>query len=189
MNIDNTAATICLQRLCDGDSAAASDLFPLVYDELRAVAGAIFQRERANHTLQPTALINEVYLRLVDQSQARWNGRAHFVAVAARAMRNLLIDHARRSQAQKRRRPDDPGSSDIFASPDADPLDVLGIHEALEALSALNERQAKIVELRFFGGLETDEIAALLDVSPRTVKGEWRMARAWLQRRLDATRE
>ena len=185
INVSNPEATLCLNRLCEGDSQAASQLFPLVYDELRAVASAIFRRERANHTLQPTAVVNEVFLRLVDQSQARWNGRAHFVAVAARAMRNILIDHARRHGAQKRQPPGAALSAGGLDDSNLGSLDILAIHEALEALGALNERQAKIVELRFFGGLDVDDIASLLDVSARTVKGEWRMARAWLQQQLE----
>jgi RNA polymerase sigma-70 factor (ECF subfamily) len=187
MGATQDTTTACLARLCDGDSRAAEELFPLVYDDLRAVAGAIFRRERMNHTLQPTAVVNEAYLRLIDQSRPRWNSRAHFCAVAARAMRHILIDYARRQQAGKRRAPRD-GAPAIIESGDFDGLDVLAIHEALEALAALNERQARIVEMRFFGGMDIDEIASLLGVSPRTVKGEWRLARAWLQCRLDSDR-
>lgn len=187
--VPNLDATVCLNRLCEGDSQAAADLFPLVYDELRALASAIFRRERVDHTLQPTAVVNELFLKLVDQSQVRWNGRAHFVAVAAVAIRNILIDHARRRNALKRRAQE---RVDVDSSVEAGVLredDVISIHEALQRLAGLNQRQARIVELRFFGGQSIEEIAEVLGVSPRTVKGEWRMARAWLQCTLDEDRE
>ena len=174
-----------------GDDEAAARLFPMVYDELRRRAAAALKGERTDHTLQPTALVHEAFLRLADLPDRQWQDRAHFVAVAARAMRRILVDHARARKAVKR------GSGEIRVSledidvPAGDGVDVdlVTLDEALDGLALLDERQARIVELRFFGGLTVDETAALIDVSTRTVKREWQMARAWLRRelaRLDA---
>jgi RNA polymerase sigma-70 factor (ECF subfamily) len=179
-------ATEILKNLSDGRPDAAEQLFPLVYDELRALAARCLRRERADHTLQPTALVHEAYLKLVDQAAVAGKGREHFVGIAARAMRQVLVDHARRHSAAKRgggRRRIMLDSS--VASEKQDPVDLLALDEALERLSALDERQGRIVELRFFGGLTTKEAAELLGVSLSTVEADWRMARAWLHRALE----
>lgn len=168
------------------DDDAAARLFPMVYDELRRLAASALKGERADHTLQPTALVHEAFLRLADLPDRQWQDRAHFVAVAARAMRRILVDHARARNAVKR------GSGEIRVSlEDVDvpagegaDVDLVTLDEALSTLAALDERQARIVELRFFGGLTVDETAVLIDLSTRTVKREWQMARAWLRREL-----
>jgi len=178
--------TTHLTRLSEGDRAAAGDLMPLVYDELRRIAAAHLSRERTNHTLQPTALANEAYLKLVDQHRAQWKDRAHFLAVAAEAIRRILIDHARTHRAAKRGHGEHrltlSFASDV-PGPTTD-VDLLALEDALEKLAQLSPRQAKVVEMRFFAGLDVEQTAEALDVSPRTVKGDWRVARAWLQQEL-----
>jgi RNA polymerase sigma-70 factor, ECF subfamily len=167
-----------------GDPAAHESLARAVYGELRTLASAYLRRERENHTLQPTALVHEAYLRLMGQASVSWQNRAHFFGIAAQVMRRLLVDHARRHQAQRR----DGGQAITL---DADVLgaetaaqDVLGVHEALERLALLDPRQARLVELRFFVGLTIDECAAVLEISPATVSREWALARAWLHHEL-----
>jgi RNA polymerase sigma-70 factor (ECF subfamily) len=182
---DTLAITQHLTRLVEGDSSAAAALMPLVYDELRALAASYLRRERPDHTLQPTALVHEAFLKLVDQRRAAWKDRAHFFAVAAQALRRVLIDHARRKMAAKRVPPagsmaiEDPGSDA------ADPLNLLALDEALEQLAQRSARQARVVELRFFGGMSVEEAAEVLGVAAPTVKADWRVARAWLQRELE----
>lgn len=186
----NADITTHLNRVSGGDSSSISNLLPLIYDELRRIAAAHLARERVNHTLQPTALAHEAYLKLVDQSRAQWNDRAHFLAIAAEAIRRILIDHARLRQAAKR------GGgqrltlilADDQASSHHD-VDLIELEDALERLGQLSARQAKVVELRFFAGLEVTETAEVLGVSPRTVKGDWRIARAWLARELGRASE
>lgn len=175
-----------LQEVAAGDSGAAARLFPIVYDELRHLAAAVLRRERPSHTLQPTALVHEAFLRLVGVKAANVQDRSHFIAIAARAMRRVLVDHARSRAALKR----GVGESrlciddvDVAASPGSD-VDLVGLDQALERLAALDERQARIVELRFFGGLTVEETAAVIAASERTVKRDWQMARAWLRREL-----
>ncbi|HUF80387.1 MAG TPA: ECF-type sigma factor [Burkholderiales bacterium] len=165
-----------------GDQGAVDDLFRLVYDELRVLAGRHLRRRRPGDTLGPTALVHEVYLRFAQRSSPDLVDRHHFVALAARAMRMVIVDHWRRKQSQKRG-PQAPGSAspEDVAAPDAlPPIDVLALDEALRSLSELDARQAQVVELRFFGGLTLDEIAAMFGVSERTVKREWQQARAFL---------
>jgi len=174
-----------LQRLRAGDRAAAGDLLPLVYDELRALAGSFFKQERPNHTLQPTALVHEAYLKLVNQTDADWQNRAHFMAVAAQAIRRILIDHARKNKAAKRSAPTHISIDLASDHPQETEADVEALEVAMQKLAALNERQARVVEMRFFAGMTVEEVAAVLDVSPGTVKGDWRLARAWLQRELE----
>ncbi|MCG8404088.1 MAG: ECF-type sigma factor [Phycisphaerales bacterium] len=176
--------TRVLARLSDGDSSAAAELMPLVYEELRGRAAAYLRRERPDHTLEPTALVHEAYLKLVHQSEAQWKNRAHFLAVAAEAMRRILVDHARRHQAAKRG--SDQRMTVIPASEVADrsPVDLIELDDALKHLAALDERQCRVVELRFFGNMTIEEVAHVLEVSPRTVTGDWLVARAWLQRQL-----
>ena len=170
-----------------GDSRALDRLVPLVYAELRRVAARQLRHERDGHSLQPTALVHEAYLRLVDQRQVHWQNRAHFFAVSAQVMRRILVDHARRRKAAKRG--DDvervPLAQDI-AAPASDAISVLALDRALERLAAVDPALARIVELRAFGGLTVDEAALVLKVSPSTAKRDWRTARAWLVRELGA---
>jgi len=190
MSQSATQANVHLTRLSGGDSSAVSDLMPLVYDELRRIAASHMTRERPNHTLQPTALAHEAYLKLIDQTRAQWKDRAHFLALAAEAIRRILIDHARLHRAAKR----GGGGQRLtlnFAGELSEPsteVDLVELEEALQRLAELNHRQAKVVELRFFAGLSVEETAEALSVSPRTVKGDWRVARAWLQRELQEPR-
>jgi RNA polymerase sigma factor (TIGR02999 family) len=169
----------------NGNKNALDELIPIVYDELRAIAARHMRRERAEHTLEPTALVNEAYFRLVDQTRAEWNGRSHFLAVASQAMRRLLIDHARGRGREKRGgelyRVDLDDALERAATFDSE---ILAVHEALERLAKLDERQAKVVELRYFGGLAADEVAETLGLSKRTVEAEWTHAKAWLLREL-----
>jgi RNA polymerase sigma factor (TIGR02999 family) len=174
-------ATDLLLRAHDGDTVAVSAIFPLIYDELRRLAHRQLQRESEGHTLSTTALVHEAYLRLIDQTRVEWQGRAHFMAIAATAMRRILIDRARRHLSDKRggqlrRVPLE--TVDLGAEDRADVL--LALDEALERLRALNERQARIVECRFFGGLTEEETAEALGVGLRTVKRDWAKARSWL---------
>jgi RNA polymerase sigma-70 factor (ECF subfamily) len=173
-----------------GDSTAASRLMTLVYEELRGVAGGYLRGQRAGHTLQPTALVHEAFLKLTDKTNPRWNDRAHFFALAARAMRQILIDHARGKDAAKRGGGGGEGAwrrvtLDVAVAPSGHTdIDVLALDESLETLARLDPRQAQIVEMRFFGGLTVQEAADVLGVSVPTVELDWRMARAWLSRRL-----
>jgi RNA polymerase sigma factor (TIGR02999 family) len=177
--------TLVLEQMRKGDKGAADKLLPLVYDEFRALARHYLAQERANHTLQPTALVHEAYMKLVDQTRVDWQGRSHFFAVAAQAMRRILVDHARSRQRDKRGggRARVVLDEAVALSPQKDE-DVLALDEALERLAALDPRQAKVVELRFFGGLSVEEVAEALKVSKRTVEGDWTFARAWLSREL-----
>lgn len=185
-NKDPNQVTQILGEMVAGDDSAASRLLPLVYEELRAVAGNLMSAERANHTLQPTALVHEAYIRLAGAGATEWKGRAHFMAVAARAMRRLLINHARDRRAAKRGGGDwsQVTLDEAVALAEERVVDVLVLEEALERLAELSERQAKLVELRFFGGLTLEESAEILGVGLTTVKGEWRIARAWLAQEL-----
>lgn len=168
-----------------GDRAALDKLVPLVYAELRRLAGRQLQRERPDHTLQPTALVHEAYLRLVDERGLHVHGRAHFLAIAARVMREILVDHARRRGRAKRGGGEPKLALDSAAVPtDPQPVDVIALDEALTRLSVVDPQQSRIVELRFFGGLTIEETAGVLEVSPATIKREWGMAKAWLYREL-----
>ena len=170
-----------------GDQTALERLMPLVYEELRRLARNYLRRERQGHTLQPTALVNEAYLRLVDQRNANWQNRAQFYGIAAQLMRRILVDHARLKHAEKRggskqERLSITGAHDLSTKPD---LDVLALHEALEELATVDPQQARIVELKFFGGLSIEETAVVMDLGHATVERDWKMARAWLRRQLD----
>lgn len=187
MDMHHSAQTTqILLAACNGDGSAADQLLPLVYDELHDLAEHFMSHERTDHTLQATALVNEAYMRLIDQTQVNWQGRAHFCAVASEMIRRILVDHARKRSTVKRgggtRRVD---LTDIVDLSEQTGVDLLGLDEALQELRDLHERQARVVELRFFGGLNVKETAAVLEVSTRTVKGDWRLARAWLQERLN----
>jgi RNA polymerase sigma factor (TIGR02999 family) len=157
---------------------------PLVYDELRALAESYLRRERPDHTLQATALVHEAYMRLVKQEEVEWQNRAHFFAVAAQAIRRILVDHARGHQSGKRGGDRKRVRLDEDLTVPEPDLDLLALDEALQELAHLHERQARIVELRFFGGLSLKEVAEYLGLSPRTIDGDWHMARAWLRCKL-----
>ncbi len=175
------AVTKLLAEACDGSAEALNRLMSVLYEELHARAVAFMQRERADHTLQATALVHEAYLRLVDQNQVRWKDREHFLAIAATMMRRVLINHARDRAALKREGAvrKEPLRDDA-ASQEASGVDLIALDEALRNLTAANERLGRIVEMRFFGGMSIEEIAAVLDVDPRTVKRGWRAARTIL---------
>jgi RNA polymerase sigma factor (TIGR02999 family) len=176
--------TRMLRAIADGDDSAAEKLFPVVYDELRALATRQFRRERAGHTLQPTALVNQAYLALVGQERVNYRARTHFFATAAKVMRQLLVDHARSKHRGKR------GGGKVRVPLREDQLtiekdgDILAVEEALETLEKIDPRQAAIVELRFYGGLTVEEVAVALGISKRTVEAEWTMVRAWLRKEL-----
>ena len=169
-----------------GDRSGTDDLLSAVYAQLHRQAAAAMRRENEGHTLQPTALVNEAWMRLVDQREVDWQNRAQFFGIAARVMRRVLIDHARERQAEKRGGGVIPLTlSGVDAAPSSDAsIDVCALHEALDRLAVLDPDQARIVELRYFGGLSIDETAALMECSPRTIKREWATARAWLKREL-----
>jgi len=171
-----------------GDRAALDALLPAVYEELRRLARLAMRRESAGHTLQPTALVGEAYLRLVDQRQVRWQNRAQFFGVAARLMRRILVDHARARRAAKRGGADRQhvtlADVDVGAAPGVPALDVLALHDALARLGAMDPELERLVECRYFGGLTVEETAEALGVSPATVKRQWAVARAWLRRAL-----
>jgi len=174
-----------LLRWSDGDSLAREKLMPLVYNELRRLARKYLRHERANHTLQPTALVNEAYLRLVDQHSVLWQNRAQFFGLAAKLMRNILVDHARSREAAKRGGQHYSVSvSELDRVSKSSEVDLVVLHEALERLAAYDSQKSRIVELRFFGGLTIEETAEVLDISHATVERDWKMARAWLRREL-----
>ena len=165
-------------------------LAPLVYQELHRIAGRLMARERPNHTLQPTALINEVYVRLVETEQANWNDRAHFFALCARAMRRILVDHARSRRSSKR------GGGDIcialkegLVSGQPPDRNLLELDNALKQLAELDPRKSQVIELRFFGGLSLEETAEALNISPKTVERDWKMAKLWLLRELSGEKD
>jgi RNA polymerase sigma factor (TIGR02999 family) len=169
-----------------GDRGALDELMPLVYDELRKLAKNYMRGQRHGHTLQTTALVNEAYLRLVDSSQVKWQNRTHFFAISAQLMRRVLVDFARAKNSLKR------GGGRVQVTldekievPAEKPIDLVALDEALQKLAEMSERQAKIVELRYFGGLSEEEIAETLKVSTRTVRREWNIAKAWLFRELN----
>src|SRR5436309_1491506 len=177
--------TQLLQQWSHGDNAAVVELTPLVYDELRRLAHHFMEGQRPNHTLQTTALVNEAYLRLADQTNPNWQSRAHFFAVAARAMRQILVSYARSNRAQKR------GGGAVrieldeavILSPEQS-KEIVDLDEALERLATLDSRKAQVVELKFYGGLNYDEIAEVLKIARRTARRDWEFARIWLYREL-----
>jgi RNA polymerase sigma factor (TIGR02999 family) len=178
--------TRLLMNWSEGDRNALEELTPLVYDELRKLARRYLRRERPDHSLQGTALVHEAYLRLIDQRDVHWQNRAHFYGIAAQLIRRILVDHARGQHAEKR------GGNAIKLSLDdalasagqQRDLDLVALDDALNTLAALDERQSRIVELRFFAGLSVEEAAEVLHISPATVKREWATARAFLRREM-----
>jgi RNA polymerase sigma-70 factor, ECF subfamily len=184
MGVDQGEVTLLLRAMQGGDPTASEKLLPLVYNELHRLAKSYMRRERPNHTLQPTALINETYLRLTGDT-INWQNRAHFVGVAANIMRRVLVDHARAHKAGIR-------GGDLqrvefeegIAISKERSNEMLQLDDALNKLEEVNPRQAKVVELRYFGGLSVEEIAAILNIGPRTVEREWASARVWLFERI-----
>jgi RNA polymerase sigma-70 factor (ECF subfamily) len=186
-SVSQQRVTELLARWSDGDDAAFGELTPLVYEELRRLAHRHMGGERSDHTLQTTALVNEAYLRLADQTSPRWQNRAHFFAMAARAMRRILVSYARGQRSQKR------GGGAFKMDLDEVALiapeesrEIVDLHEALEQLSTLDSRKAQVVELKYFGGLSYDEIAEVLKISPITARRDWEFAKLWLYTELHA---
>jgi len=177
--------TQLLETFEPGDRHAEEQLFADVYSELRALAARYLHRERKSHTLQPTALVHEAYLKLVGQTRVDWQGRAHFLAIAAHVMRQILVDHARRHRAARRggNRHRIALDDNLVIEPDRN-VDLLAIEDALTKLTKLDPRQAQMIELRFFGGLSIAEVAKVTGISKRSVEREWTMIRAWLRREL-----
>ncbi len=177
--------TSLLQAWGDGDRAALDVLMPVVYAELHRLAGAHLRRERPDHTLQATALVNEAYLKLVDQHRVQWQNRAHFFGTAAQIMRRILVDHARQQGTAKR----GGGATRVeldeaLGAAEQRDIDLLALDAALERLARLDARQSQVVVLRFFGGLGIDEVAEVMNLSPSTVNREWKIAKIWLRREL-----
>ncbi len=187
---DTTEVTQLLLAWRAGDAGALDRLIPLIHAELHRIASGFMRRERVDHTLQTSALVNEAYLRLIDAQQVEWQNRAHFFALSASLMRRVLVDFARERQARKRG-----GSLEQVTIDEAMALelgsreDIVAVDEALTALAAVDERKSKVVELRFFGGLTEAEIAEALQVSPETVRRDWRLAKAWLLKFLSGERD
>jgi RNA polymerase sigma-70 factor (ECF subfamily) len=178
---DTENITQLLIEVTNRNSAAVDVLLPLIYDELRKLAANYLRRERSDHTLEPTALVHEAYLRMVDQTQVNWQNRAHFFGVAAQMMRRILVDHARAHNAEKRGQDFQKLSLDENVDKSVErSSELIALDDALRALAEMDEQKGRIVELRFFGGLSIDETAEVLGVSAPTVKRQWRMAKAWL---------
>jgi RNA polymerase sigma factor (TIGR02999 family) len=188
-NASGQEITQLLTAWRSGDDAALERLVPLVYPELRRIAGNFMRRHKPGHSLQATALINEAYLRLVDSAKVDWQGRTHFFAVSARIMRHILVDAARRRNSQKR------GGQQVYVTlddnvdaPAEDQTDLISLDEALTRLAQMSPRQGQVVELRYFGGLTEEQVAETLKISERTVRRDWNLARTWLYRELKNTR-
>ena len=179
-NPEPAEITQLLQRVSGGDSIAASELLPLIYEELRGRAGAYFRGQPANHTLQPTALVHEAYVKLMNAADTDWKNRAHFSGVAARAMRQILTDHARRRANRKRIGEEHADITQMQTPSHHHAVDVLAVDEVLTKLSSLSDQRAQLVELRFYGGLTMEEAAEVMNTSLSTVEREWRRVRAWL---------
>ncbi|MCA9286113.1 MAG: sigma-70 family RNA polymerase sigma factor [Phycisphaerales bacterium] len=192
MSMDPHEMTLLLHGASNGDREAANRLVQLVYDQLRALAGSFAGGHSANHTLQPTALVHEAFVKLVQSPSANYNDRGHFFAVAATAMRQILADHARRKRTAKRggdatlQQPTNWDRADLASPAREEPreVDVVALDDLLAELARVDERRYRVVELRYFGGLEVEQVARLLDVSKSTVEADWRAARAWLAMRL-----
>jgi RNA polymerase sigma factor (TIGR02999 family) len=180
---DQTGITQLLIAWGDGEREALDQLVPLVYDDLRRLAAGYMGRETPGHALQPTALVHEAYVRLIDQRRVQWRNRAHFFGVAANMMRRILVDDARKRRAEKRGGAAERVTltGDDIAAPEQHDIDVLALHEALERLASFDPQQERIVELRYFGGLTIEETAEVIGMSPATIVREWTIAKAWLR--------
>jgi RNA polymerase sigma-70 factor (ECF subfamily) len=190
MQSSSANVTVLLKQISSGNQDAIAELVPLLYGELRKMASGYLQRERPGHTLQPTALVHEAYLRLVDQKAVEWQNRSHFFGVAAQQMRRILVDYARAHHAAKRGGPLPKLSLDeSLAIPEERSGDLLELDEALTVLASMDPQQVRIIELRFFAGLTVEETADLLKISPATVKREWTTAKAWLAREIQHNRD
>lgn len=174
--------TQLLIELTDGNKEAVNEILPLIYTELRKLAGGYLRKERGSHTLQPTALVHEAYMKLIDQRQIKWQNRAHFFGIAAQVMRRILLDYARKHKAEKRGGAEENLAleENLIVVQGEKSAELLALDEALENLAKIDRMKAKIVELRYFGGLSVEETAEVLGVSQITVKRHWRMAKAWL---------
>ena len=183
--ISQSSVTQLLREASSGNRQSLDQLLPLVYSELHGLADAFMRRERSNHTLQPTALVHEAYMRLVDQREVNWANRAHFMSIAAETMRRILVNHALAANAAKRGGKETRVSLDEALSfRNGEEIDLVLLDEALTTLAGFDPRQSQIVELRFFGGLTVKEVATVLDMSTATVEREWRTAKAWLHDQL-----
>ena len=179
-----------IESVRNGDAAAAAALTPLLYNELHRLAMHHMRNERLGHTLQATALVNEAYLKLIDNREANWQNRAHFLAIASQAMRRVLIDHARSKRRVKRGGLQQKVSlEDVVIAAEEQSYDLVALDSALDRLAKVDARQSRIVELRFFGGLSVEQTAEVLGISPKTVKRDWAVARAWLHRELRTSPE
>jgi RNA polymerase sigma factor (TIGR02999 family) len=185
----NADLTALLAAWSKGDETARSHLIDAVYGELRALARSYLRRERSDHSLPPTALVHEAFLKLIDQRHVNWQGRAHFFAIAARLMRRILVDYARTRGAVKRDGGQQIPLQETVATVGPADVDVLDLDAALDRLAQIDARQSELVELRFFGGLTVDEAAAVVGVAPATVDRDWALARAWLYRELRGNHE
>lgn len=174
--------TRMLIELTDGNQEVVNQILPHIYDELKRLASSYLRRERPNHTLQPTALVHEAYMKLIDQKRVHWQNRAHFFGIAAQVMRRILLDHARKHQADKRGGEVEklPIEEEILVVSHDKSAELIALDDALEALAKIDEQKAKIVELRYFGGLSIEETAEVMGVSVPTINRQWRMAKAWL---------
>ena len=185
-----TNVTGLLLQWGKGDEGALERLIPLVHRELHQIARRCMAGERAGHSLQATALVNEAYVRLVDATDVAWHDRTHFLAVAARVMRRILVDHARARHAQKRGGPSENVTFDeALVVTDEPRQDFVALDDAIQELATFDERKSRVIELRFFGGLSVEETASVLNVSPDTVMRDWRLAKAWLQREMRGDRQ
>lgn len=185
MELEDADITELLQQWSGGDPAAFDRLLPFVYAELRRLAGSFLRFERSSHTLPPTALVHELYLKLVDQQRAQWTDREHFFRISARLMRRIMVDHARRRASNKRgNAPAHLPLDDALDAPASSESTLLAVDAALTRFSAIDPRASQIVEMRYFGGFELEEIATLLRISRTTVKRQWNVARMWLHRDL-----
>lgn len=183
MNDDSThEITGMLLELTDGNQEVVNQILPHIYDELRRLASSYLRRERSNHTLQPTALVHEAYMKLIDQNRVQWQNRAHFFGIAAQVMRRILMDHARKHTAEKRGGDAEllPIEEEILIVSHDKSAELVALDDALEVLAAIDPQKAKIVELRYFGGLSIEETAEVMSVSVPTINRQWRMAKAWL---------
>ncbi len=178
--------TQMLIQLSEGNAQMVDDILPLIYDELRRLAGNYLRRERSDHTLQPTALVHEAYIKLIDQTQVKWQNRAHFFGIAANIMRRILVDYARQHKAEKRGGAAEkmPLEEEILIVSEGKSAELLALDEALENLAKIDPQKSKIVELRYFGGLSVEETAEVMNCSAVTIKRQWRMAKAWLYGRI-----